>query len=349
MIRATLLLMILLAGAAPLPAQDFEELLTCEICSDVLKNMDLLTACNYTLHDWSRGTLHVFELKEPKLMQKFRDFEKHDRVLCEKYIGKSAAECSGRLCGNCSEYLAFRRRGLVEERIETPTGSIVITRTGDRALLDEVHDWAGRMRKMMASVDPSAFRAQLTESEGCCEECGKGEEEACTAKICDPDSSESVKIKAASPADAAESALGKLPPAVLAELLKCELCSLVVSQPELMLVSRPEIIFMKTGVAFSDRVADRKHLEKYQAFQKKFHGRIDEIMKNGGWDTVKGKVCPFCWKFAELEKAGAIFDWSLTSDGAITVVFSADPLLVGKIHELAKEITTCNEMFRSKL
>lgn len=326
----------LIVLAAPVVAQDFEEFMKCEICSEAFKDMELIASCDYAVHDWSHGTVTTLELNDPALMKKFRDFEKHDKAMCAKFLKQSDAECSERLCGGCADYFKFRRKGLDEERIETPTGTIVLTRTSDPALLKEVHSWSARVREMMASFDSAAFAAPGAEVESCCGTCSS--EATCSADA-----------GAAADAEAGKAAMAKLPPAMLEEMKKCALCTIMIEQPEMMFAAKPEVVTMKSGVIFTDRVIDKKNIKKYHAFQTRFHDRIEELKVNESWESAKGKLCSFCWKFAELDDAGAIVDWSHTNDGAVTVITSTEPAVVAKIHALAEEVKACCEMFESML
>jgi len=47
--------------------------------------------------------------------------------MCAKFINKTDAECSDSLCGGCADYFKLRRKGLEEERIQTPNGTIILT------------------------------------------------------------------------------------------------------------------------------------------------------------------------------------------------------------------------------
>jgi len=337
-------------------AQDMDKIAKCEICSVVFQDMELLTSCDYAVHDWSHGTIHLLELNNPALMQKFRDFEKHDKETSAKFMKLGDAECTERLCGGCAEYFKFRRKGLGEERIQTPNGTIVLTRTADPALLEEVHDWSARMREMMAAFDPSAFGASPAEAKACCGSCSSTA--SCTAKS--ESSAEATCTIGSAAADGRTAVAGTcdssaakrekdplsmFPPNVVEEMKKCALCSLMMAQPELMFAAKPEVTTLPSGMVITDTVIDKNNLARYQAFQTKFHDRIEELEKESGWDDAKSKVCSFCWKFAELDKAGAHLDWGLTSDGTVTVVTAKDAALVKKIHALAEEMKACCAMF----
>jgi len=361
------LVLALVVLATPVVAQDLGEFMNCEICSAVFQDMELIAACDYAVHDWSHGTVTTLELNNPAFMQKLRDFEKHDKAMCAKFMNMTDAECGDKLCGGCADYFKFRRKGLEEERIETPKGTIVLTRTSDPALLKEVHSWSARMREMMASFDPAAFGAPSAKTESCCGTCSTAEatcsitETACSAKAtCSSEGTCSLTAEksadccgtctsastcTADAAEAGKAAMAMIPPAMLEEMKKCALCTLMMEQPEMMFAAKPEVVTLKTGVVFSDTVIDKANVKKYHAFQTKFHDRIEELKVNESWESAKGKVCSFCWKFAELDEAGAIIDWSCTDGGTVTVITSKEPAVVEKIHALAEEVKACCEMF----
>jgi len=192
-----------------------------------------------------------------------------------------------------------------------------------------VHSWSARVREMMASLDAAAFAAPGAESESCCGTCSS--EATCTVET----------------TDAGEAAMAKLPPAMLEEMKKCVLCTVMMEQPEMMFAAKPEVVTLKSGVIFTDTVIDKANVKKYHAFQTKFHDRIEELKVDESWASAKGKICSFCWKFAEIDEAGAIIDWSLTNDGTVTVITSKEPAVVEKIHALAEEVKACCEMFEA--
>jgi len=127
----------------------------CTICKNAFQNMDLLAAVDYSVSDWSQGVVFSVNCKKPELMKKLRVFEKNEKKLCEKIKGVCPTKHAKMLCPGCAEYFVFLSKGIQEERIETPTGTLTLVRAKDPALRKEVHAWGARMRANMESFDMS--------------------------------------------------------------------------------------------------------------------------------------------------------------------------------------------------
>ncbi|MEW6747181.1 MAG: hypothetical protein AB1486_30975 [Planctomycetota bacterium] len=136
-------------------AQMMEEWMNCELCRQIFEAPDLMAACDYWVLDSRDGVVCQIVLKDPTLMGKLRAFEAKDKAASEKFKTRSAEECAKRLCKHCAAYFGFLKRGLAEERIETPSGTLVICRTSDPKLLKDVHGWAEEFRQAMASFEAS--------------------------------------------------------------------------------------------------------------------------------------------------------------------------------------------------
>ena len=138
----------------------------CEICGMVFKDVELMKAVDYKIHKWSEGVIYTICLKNPALMPRLRAFEEKDRVITEKFKKMGAKECSESLCQHCADFFAFVRKGVTEERVDTPTGWIMVTRTADPGLCKEYHAWADKITEAMKE-----FEKEM----GC-----SGEESACS-------------------------------------------------------------------------------------------------------------------------------------------------------------------------
>ena len=123
----------------------------CEICSLFSSDKELMKATEFQLLDWSQGVICLLHLKDPKLMSRFRAMGEKDEALSHKYSAMSAEACAKPLCPFCVSYFSFVRRGLTEERIKTPAGAIHIVKAKDPALVKDIHAWAEKGRKAMAS------------------------------------------------------------------------------------------------------------------------------------------------------------------------------------------------------
>jgi hypothetical protein len=134
----------------------------CGICKNIMQNTDLLTGCDYSISDWSQGVIFSVNVKNPKILETFRAFEKVEKKLCEKYKSMDCEAQAKSLCPACVQYFAFMKRGLKEERIQTPTGSLTLVKAECPKLLAEVHAWSAEMRKDMASFDMSQFSSSAS-------------------------------------------------------------------------------------------------------------------------------------------------------------------------------------------
>jgi hypothetical protein len=284
----------------------------CVICADLFEDMDLMMACDYNVSDFSEGIIFTLNMKQPEMMDRFRACQEKDKKSAKKYLALSSEACSEKLCPMCAEYFDLRRNGLSEENIDTPTGAITIARTGNPAVLKRAHAWADGVRKMVASFDPSQFG---------------GEAKAC--------SEGAPQEKAA--------AMPEMSPEMMAEFQNCALCSMYIESPDMMTAAKGNVIMLNNGMAMCSTVLDQSKVKAYQAFNKKFHDKVDVIMKQP-WDESSKKVCHICRQFGELHNAGAEMEWCDTPTGTMTIVISEKPNLQKKIHALGKELLSYMEM-----
>jgi hypothetical protein len=140
-----------------------------------------------------------------------------------------------------------------------------------------------------------------------------------------------------------ECPLANLPEAMLEEFKKCALCKMYMENPDWMTGVKGKTHIMKNGMVVTSTVSDPAKVEAYHAFQVRFHQKIDELKKLSK-EEYHGKICSFCQKFAELDEAGAIMEWTPTPTGTLTMVVGTTPDLVGKIHDVGKEIMAFEQM-----
>jgi hypothetical protein len=310
---AGLIALVLCLWALPAAAQEDSAWMNCEICKHVMNDMDLLMACDYSIADWSQGAIFTLALKKPELMERFRALEEVDKKLSDQFIAMSADARKGKLCPHCEKYFEFCDRGLEDERIQTPTGTIIVTYTSDPALVKDVHAWTAASRKQMEEFDMSA----LAGMEKC--DCG-----------------------GTCPACAGKQPAAEVPEFMLEAMKNCYLCQPYVEHPEMFTAADCKIIKLKTGMAVVSTVKDRSMLEKYHAFEQAFHDRVDKLMQAGDFADAKKKVCMFCGQFCDLAHEGALMEWSNTDSGSMSVFLSDKPELVKKIHGLAMQMEALN-------
>jgi len=363
---------------APLAAQagDQPDWANCEMCKHAFEDMDLIMSCDYTVSDWSQGLIFNLSLKNPDLLPRLRAMEKQDEALSAKFIAMDRKASTAKLCSMCNQYLVFIDKGMQEERIETPTGSILIAKGGNPALIKELHSWGDSIRQAMASFDMSALAAESACSGDCdgnCAACAAkaktecsgecdGDCAACAAKAktecsgdCDGDCAACAAAATCSgdctgdcPGCAAkaagEKAVAQIPEFMLEEMKKCHLCKTYLDYPDMMTAAKMKVIDLKNGFIINSTVLDKKNLERYQELEKIMHVKIEDLKKEAPWDDAKKKICSFCCQFCELEREGAVMDWSLTDTGSVMVVIGKDPMLVQKIHTLGTMIKAYEDM-----
>lgn len=271
----------------------------CEICKAVFQDMELISACDYSVTDTSDGVIFSLYLKKPELMPRFRSFHEADKERCGEFKAMAAEKRSKKLCTLCNEYFDLIQRGLKEETVDTRNGALGITRTSDKALLKDLHDWSARVRTMMASLENMDFAEGKTE--------GKG-----TPKF-------------------------EMSEEMMAAFKSCEICKVFADQPDMMTAASCDVIMLKNGAVFTHNVFDKKNLKAYQAFSKKMMAKVEELKKLPAKEAQK-KMCPMCVEFGELDHQGALMDQVDTPSGVMTVITSAKFDLVKKIHDLSNQL-----------
>jgi hypothetical protein len=341
-----LVLAALVLFVAPLMAHADEhpDWANCEICKHVFEDMELLMACEYNVADWSEGLIFNLSLKNADLMPRFRAMEKQDRAVSEKFKAMDRKESSKKLCPMCNQYFAFLDRGLHEERIETPTGTILIARANDAALRKDMHAWAAGVRQAVAEFDMQLAAGQAGQGE-CCGTCGgtlaaaaKEKADCCgtcggTCTTCPDAATCSGDCTGSCPGCAANKAAAKIPEAMIEQMKACYLCKAYADQPEMMTAAQMKMSKTNNGFVMNTTVLDKRNLERYQAFEKKFHEKICELREES-WEKSRNKVCEMCRMFCDLENEGAVMDWGLTDTGTVSVFVAVDPALVKKLHDL---------------
>jgi len=305
----------------------------CEICKDIFKHMDLMVATDYDVADFTNGAVFTLHLRNPKLMDEFRAVEKMDKENCEKYANLGDDELDKRLCPFCSEYFKLRKRGLEEERISTPTGSLLVLNTTDPALLKDLHTYTNQVRQMLATMDMSQLAPEAASAKSCTGTCG----DKAVAK-----SGDCCGTCGGTCGDKAV-AKKEIPPEMLASFRKCAICKDFADHPELMNMADMNVAFVKEGIVITNFVVNPKDLELYHSFNKKFHSKVD-AMKKGSYEDFTGKICDWCRKFAALEHDGAHMDWANINSGTMSVITAEDENLVAQIHGLGKMMQQYNEM-----
>lgn len=324
------LIVCLAAFLCAVPAKAQEDptamMMDCAICSQIFKEMELIQKCDYQVCDCKEGVLFQINCKDPTMMKRFRDFEKRDMAISRKFKAANAEVCAAKLCPPCAEYMSFLREGLKEERIETPTGTIHVSRTGDAKLLARVHDWTARMRAMMGTCDAAMTESSAAPAtESCCGSCGGAESKAtCSAEAADP--------------------FAQIPEFMLEQMKKCHLCQLFFENPDMMTATKAQITFLDHGIVVTTTVIDPNNIARFHKFEKHFHDRIEKLMEDHSYDEVKKKVCGICTQFCDLAHDGALMDWNVTPTGSISVFYSHEPELVARITGIGRMMESFNTM-----
>lgn len=139
--------------------------MNCELCKPIMEDMELMMACDYNIADWSQGVIFTLVLKKPELMERFRKLEALDKKLCAEYLAMPAENRKGKLCPHCEKYFEFRDRGVKDERVETPNGTVVVMSTSDQALVKDMHAWTAAARKQMEEFDMSELASKQPPAE----------------------------------------------------------------------------------------------------------------------------------------------------------------------------------------
>lgn len=324
----------------------------CEICRDIFKHMDLMVATDYDVADFTNGAVFTMHLKNPKLMDEYRTLEKKDKENCRKYANLSSEELDKKLCPFCSEYFKLRQRGLEEERISTPTGSLLVLNASDPALVKDLHTYTNQVRQMLASMDMSEI-AGTSAKKSCSGDCGdcSGNCDDCTdccgtcggKAVAKGEHAHGHDEACCGTCDKTVVAKKELPPEMLEAFRKCALCKDFAEHTELMNMADMEVSYVKNGIVITNFVINPKDLEFYHSFNKKFHDKV-EGMKKGSYDEFTSKICDWCQKFASLEHDGANMDWANINSGTLSVITANDEKLVARIHGIGKMMQQFKEM-----
>jgi hypothetical protein len=337
----------------------------CAICQHVFEDMELLMACEYSVSDWSEGLIFNMSLKDAGLMPRFRAMEKKDKAMSEKFRAMDRKASSEKLCGMCNQYFAFLDKGLEEERLETPTGTILIARTDDAALRKEMHAWADGVRQAVAAFDMELAAGQAgaadccgtcggtaAKAAECCGTCGGAMADAAAAKAADccgtcggtcsdcPDAA----TCSGSCSDSAEKPVAQIPDFMLEQMKKCYLCKAYCDQPEMLTAATMKISMTNNGFVMNTTVLEKDDLERYQDFERMFHEKICELKEESSWEDARKKICDMCRQFCDLDHEGAVMDWGVTDTGTVSVFVSSDPEMVKKLHNLGKMLLAYENM-----
>jgi|GEM_PF-3276559 len=298
-------------------AFDMEALANCEICSRIFQEMDLMMACDYSVNDWSHGVIFSVNLRQPEMMSRFRAFEECEKASCAKYESMCPKEAASKLCPFCNDYFALRRRGLKEERVQTPTGTLTITTALDEGLLRDTRALANNMRQTMASFETAMAAQQSPKSASCS-----------TSSEC---------------ASACPEITAALPVEVMQSMQNCSLCKMMLEQPDMMQLTNHQVIRLKNGIAINNTVKDNSKVGKYHEFNQRFMNKYSDLKKLSP-EAMRGAVCHFCNQFGELESHGATMDWNTTATGSLTVITAGCPDVVRKINALGDHIEAYDKM-----
>lgn len=306
------------AKSAECTQASMEEWMNCAICKPIFDDPELMMACDYSINDWSNGVVMSINLRNTDLMDRMRMFEAHDKKLCAKFKTMPYEKASQKICSHCNAYLEFVRNGAREERVETPTGRVILLHADNPQQLKKLHAFGAKSREMMASFDPSMLPG-FESTAPCASTCSESCSSTCSSEC--PSSS----------------ATANIPPEMMQEFMNCELCKMYMQNPEMMTVAKCDVIYLNNGMALLSTVNDPAKVKAYQAFEKKFQNKIDEYRKMPD-DAMKGKFCSICKKFHALEVAGASMDWADTPTGTMTVITGNNDQLVAKIKSLGKTL-----------
>ncbi|MHC4945228.1 MAG: hypothetical protein ACYTG7_19605 [Planctomycetota bacterium] len=321
------------ASAQSCGTMDMSAFMNCEICKNIFNQMDLMMACDYSVENWSEGLVMSLSCKQPEMLPRFRAYEKKENALADKYAAMSPKELKERVCPFCNRYFAFRRNGMKEERITTPTGTVVLARASNPNMLKNMHVYADQVHQMMASFDPSQFMAAAnTSGQDCCGTCGGTCGGQAVASAC-PKTGKQGACTATAEASAACNS--NMSPEMMQEMMNCTLCKEYMGKMDLMMDVKSSVHYLKNGMAMLNTVTDPGKVKAFQAFEQRIHDKIEKL-KHMPYDEAKGKVCDLCQQFAELDHAGATMDWSDTPNGTMTVITADKEELVAKIKNIGK-------------
>jgi len=291
----------------------------CKICDTIFQEMDLIMACEYSIHKWDEGLVTDLRLMNPSLEKRLRELIARDRDLTQKYMHLGKEACDRDLCTSCREYFEFLRAGVTQSFIDTPMGAMTVTRAADPALLKKYHAWGDGMieavKQMSAMLEAGAI--------------GGGEHAGHDAH-CSAHDVHGAHEQGHS--GQKQKALPQIPEAMLAELRKCEICRDFAEHPEIMFSIKPEVSILANGLVINHTVSDPAMLATYHELHDRLDDSVERMKAMTAAEAAK-RLCSHCLKFDELSRDGAVIDGAKTATGSLTLISGNTPELRSKVHD----------------